>query len=125
MEFIKKNWKIILIVLLVLFGMNKCTVSCNRGTKINKQQIELVQKDSIIKAQSDSLKLFAIRWDENKKGQENYQNLAVGTKQELTDIIGDMKNTIETMTNKIRTLTDENNRLKKENKQLKDQLNGK
>ena len=58
MEFIKKNWKIIVIVLLVLFGMNKCTVSCNRGTTINKQQIELVQKDSIIKAQNDSLNIL-------------------------------------------------------------------
>jgi len=125
MDFIKKNWKIILIVLLVLFGMNKCTVSCNRGTKINKQQMELVQKDSIIKAQSDSLKMFAIRWDENKKGQENYQNLAVGTKQELSNTIDDMKNTINMMTIRIQTLTNENTKLKKENKQLKDQLNGK
>lgn len=125
MEFIKKNWKIILIVLLVLFGMNKCTVSCNRGTKINNQQVELLQKDSIIKAQEDSLKLFAIRWDENKKGQENYQNLATGTKQELTDIINEMKNTISTMTNKIQSLANENNQLKKENKRLKEQLNGK
>jgi len=125
MEFIKKNWKIIVIVLLVLFGMNKCTVSCNRGTKIDKQQIELVQKDSIIKAQSDSLKLFAIRWEENQKGQENYQHLATGTKQELTDIIGDMKNTIEMMTKRIQSLTNENTSLKKENKQLKEQLNGK
>ena len=125
MEFIKKNWKIIVIVLLVLFGMNKCTVSCNRGTKIDKQQIELVQKDSIIKAQSDSLKLFAIRWEENQKGQENYQHLATGTKQELTDIIGDMKNTIEMMTKRIQSLTNENTFLKKENKQLKEQLNGK
>lgn len=125
METIKKNWKIILIVFLILFGMNKCTVSCNRGTTIDKQQIELLQKDSIIKEQEDSLKLFAIRWDENKKGQENYQNLATGTKQELTDIIGEMKNTISTMTNKIQSLTNENNQLKKENKQLKEQLNGK
>ena len=125
METIKKNWKIILIVLLILFGMNKCTVSCNRSTTINKQQVELLQKDSIIKTQADSLKLFAIRWDENKKGQENYQNLATGTKQELTDIIGEMKNTISTMTNKIQSLTNENNQLKKENKQLKEQLNGK
>ena len=125
MEFIKKNWKIILIVLLVLFGMNKCTVSCNRATKIDKQQIELVQKDSIIKAQADSLKVFAIRWDENQKGQANYQHLATGTKEELTNIIGDMKNTIETLTSKIQSLTTENNQLKKENKQLKKQLNGK
>jgi predicted RNase H-like nuclease (RuvC/YqgF family) len=123
MEFIKKNWKIILIVLLIVFSLNKCTVACNRDTKINKQQIELVQKDSIIKAQADSLNAFSIRWEENQKGQANYQNLAIGTKEELVNTIGDMKNTIEFMTNKIRTLTNENNSLKRENKQLKDQLN--
>ena len=123
MNFIKKNWKIIVIVLLVLFGMNKCTVSCNRGTTISKQQIELLQKDSIIKAQADSLNAFSIRWEENQKGQANYQNLAIGTKEELVNTIGEMKNTIEFMTNKIRTLTNENNSLKRENKQLKDQLN--
>jgi len=123
MEFIKKNWKIILIALLIVFSLNKCTVACNRDTKINKQQIELVQKDSIIKAQADSLNAFSIRWEENQKGQANYQNLAIGTKEELVNTIGDMKNTIEFMTNKIRTLTNENNSLKRENKQLKDQLN--
>ena len=123
MEFIKKNWKIILIALLIVFSLNKCTVACNRDTKINKQQIELVQKDSIIKAQADSLNAFSIRWEENQKGQANYQNLAIGTKEELVNTIGDMKNTIEFMTNKIKTLTNENTSLKRENKQLKDQLN--
>ena len=42
MNKLKKNWKEILIVLLILFGMNKCTVSCNRGSKLNK-----VMTDSI------------------------------------------------------------------------------
>ena len=125
MEYIKKNWKIILIVLLVVFSLNKCTVACNRDTKINKQQTELIQKDSIIKAQTDSLKAFSIRWEENQRGQANYQNLATGTKQELVNTIGEMKNTIEFMTNKIKLLTTENNQLKKENKQLKNQINGK
>ena len=125
MEYIKKNWKIILIAILVVFSLNKCTVACNRDTKLNKQAIELVQKDSIIKAQTDSLKAFSIRWEENQRGQANYQNLAVGTKEELVNTIGKMKTTIEFMTNKIKLLTNENNQLKRENKQLKDKLNSK
>ena len=123
MNYIKKHWKEILIALLVVFSLNKCTVACNRDTKIGKQQIELVQKDSIIKVQTDSLKAFSIRWEENQRGQANYQNLAVGTKEELVNTIGEMKNTIEFMTNKIQTLTNENTQLKKENKQLKEKLN--
>ena len=113
MNKIKQYWKEILIGLLVIFSLNKCTVACNRDSKIKRQSIELVQKDSIIKSQADSLKAFSIRWEENQKGQKNYQNLATGTKQELV-------NTIECMTEKIKELTNENNRLKKEIKQLKE-----
>lgn len=125
MEFIKKNWKIIVIVLLVLFGMNKCTVSCNRGTTINKQQIELVQKDSIIKAQNDSLNIFKVRWDENQKGQANYQNLAKGTKQDLENEIESLNNVINAYKNQVDALKNQNAKLIKENNQLKGQLNGK
>lgn len=55
-EKLKKNWKTILIVLLALFSLNKCTVSCNRGQKLTKANKELVQKDSSIKVMSDSIK---------------------------------------------------------------------
>ena len=56
MNKLKKNWKEILIVLLILFGMNKCTVSCNRGSKLNKANQEIVYKDSLNKAMADSIK---------------------------------------------------------------------
>ena len=56
MNKLKKNWKEILIVLLILFGMNKCTVSCNRGSKLNKANKEIVYKDSLNKAMTDSIK---------------------------------------------------------------------
>lgn len=56
MNKIKKNWKEILIALLVIFGLNKCTVSCNRGSKLKKANVEIVTKDSTIKAMSDSIK---------------------------------------------------------------------
>ena len=125
MNFIKENWKIILIVLLVVFSLNKCTVACNRDTKINKQQVELVQKDSIIKVQNDSLNIFKVRWDENQKGQVNYQNLAKGTKQDLENEIESLNNVINTYKNQVNTLKNQNTKLIKENKQLKGQLNGK
>ena len=56
MNKLKKNWKEILIILLILFGMNKCTVSCNRGSKLNKANKEIVYKDSLNKAMTDSIK---------------------------------------------------------------------
>lgn len=60
MNKIKKNWKSILIVLLVLFSLNKCTVSCNRQDVIDKQNIEIVKQDSLIKAQNDSIRILNV-----------------------------------------------------------------
>ena len=60
MNKIKKNWKTILIVLLVLFSLNKCTVSCNRQGIIDKQNIEIVKQDSLIKAQNDSIRILNV-----------------------------------------------------------------
>lgn len=62
MESIKKNWKNILIVLLVLFSLTKCTQSCNRDSVIDKLESEnaktVVVKDSLIKTLSDSCTLL-------------------------------------------------------------------
>lgn len=123
MEKVKKYWKEILIGLLVIFCLNKCTTSCSRGRTIKKQNIEIVQKDSIIKSQSDSLNILKIRWTDAQKSQSTYQGIAMGNQQELVNTVGEMKTTIETMTTKIQQLTNENNKLKKENKQLKQKSN--
>ncbi len=63
MEKIKKNWKTILIVVLLLFSLNKCTVSCNRGSKLKKANEELIIKDSIVKTLSDSIKSLNVTID--------------------------------------------------------------
>lgn len=48
MEKIKKYWREILIGILVLFGMNKCTQSCNRGIIIEHNIQEIHKLDSTI-----------------------------------------------------------------------------
>lgn len=125
MEFIKKNWKTILIVLLVIFSLNKCTVACNRDTKINKQQTELVQKDSIIKAQYDSLNILKVRWNDAQTNKNDLVGVAMNTKQELINQVNQLNGENLTLTQKINQLTSEVNKLNKENKKLKDQLNNK
>ena len=59
MEFLKKKWHIIVIVLLLLFGMSKCTSSCSNGNMYEssqKEHNEYVQKmDSTIKVLNDSI----------------------------------------------------------------------
>jgi len=123
MEKLKKNWKIILISLLVVFSLNKCTVACNRGTKVNKQQAELAQKDSLIKIQKDSLNILKIRWDDSQRSQSTYQEIAIGNQNELVNIIIELKNEISIKDAHINSLTKENNKLKKENLNLKKQIN--
>ena len=123
MEFIKKHGIKILIALLVIFGMNKCTVSCNRGNEIEKQKIEIVQKDSIIKVQSDSLNILKIRWNDAQTSQSTYQGIALDTKQELSNQVSQLTNENNNLNQKINVLTSENNKLKNENQQLKQQIN--
>ncbi len=55
MESIKKNWKTILIVILILLFFNKCTVSCNRSNEIDRQTKVINQKQLIIDTQHDSI----------------------------------------------------------------------
>lgn len=121
MEFIKKNWKMVLIALLVVFSLNKCTVACNRDTKINKQQTELVQKDSIIKVQADSLNILKIRWNDAQTNKNDIVGVALNSKQELTNQVNQLTNENKTLSQKINQLTSEINNLKKENKKLKSQ----
>ena len=122
MEFIKKHWKEILLALLIVFSLNKCTVACNRDTKINKLQTEIVQKDSIINKQKEDLDVLKIRWADAMSNQSTYQGLALGTKKELLDSINILKSEKHLMYEKNRKLELEINNIKKENKQLKDQL---
>lgn len=52
---IKKNWKTILIIILVLFGLNKCTQSCNRQIKIDEQTIKIEQLDSALQEKTSEI----------------------------------------------------------------------
>ena len=44
MNYIKKHWKEILIAMLVVLSLNKCTVACNRDTKIGKKCVKMFKK---------------------------------------------------------------------------------
>lgn len=65
MNFIKRKWELIVICLLLLFGMNKCTTSCtnkNKYEESERNKIELVnKKDSIINLYNDSIKTLNMK----------------------------------------------------------------
>lgn len=48
---IKKYYKEILIVIFVIFSMNKCAQSCNRAQKINTLENKVLSLDSVIDIQ--------------------------------------------------------------------------
>lgn len=121
MNKIKQYWKEILIGLLVVFGLNKCTVACNRSTMIDTQKTEIVQKDSIIKVQTDSLNILRIRWNDAQNSQSTYQGIALGNQTELINQINTLKQEKENLSSKVISLTNENNKLKKTINDLKNQ----
>ncbi|MCH5167431.1 MAG: hypothetical protein J1F35_06000 [Erysipelotrichales bacterium] len=55
----KKNWKLILIIFLAIFSLSKCTQSCNRQSKINKQIKEISHLDSVVKIQENNIQLLS------------------------------------------------------------------
>ena len=65
MEWIKKHWKEIVIGLLVIFSLNKCTQSCSRGNALNESEFNRIKteihKDSIIKELNDSISVMNIK----------------------------------------------------------------
>ena len=81
MEWIKKHWKEIVIVLLVIFCLNKCTQSCSRANELESNKIvyntEIQQKDSIIKILNDSISSMNIKL-------QVYQEKVAGLNQALS-----------------------------------------
>ena len=94
MEKIKKNWHIIVIVVLLLFGMTKCTQSCNRSTEINKNITTIEQKDSLIKVLSDSVITLNHKIDLLSNDKSNQEKLIESQKESL-DKINEAKKNIQ------------------------------
>ena len=65
MDWLKNHWKEVVIGILVIFGLNKCTQSCNRQTTIDEKVTEITvmtnTKDSIINILNDSIGKLNIR----------------------------------------------------------------
>lgn len=118
-EFINKHGLKIIIVILVLFGLNKCTVSCNRGNSINKLNLtnsELMQKvDSLTKVND----ILSVRLDDGQKSQNAYQNIATGNQKALIDSINSLTNELNFTKRKLNTIQNENIKLRQENNNLR------
>ena len=97
---IKRNWKNILLIILILFSVSKCTSSCTRGKQIDKLNYQIVQMDSVIHANGIELDKLNMRLDDAQTSIDSYKGIATGNQRDLVD--------------KVSTLTEENKKLKKQ-----------
>lgn len=94
MNKIKKNWQVIIIIVLLLFSLSKCTQSCNRQLTINKNISEISQRDSVINALNDSIILLNHNIDLLTNDKSNQQKL-IDSQKESIDKINEAKKNIQ------------------------------
>ena len=116
-EKIKQHWKVILICLLAMMWMSKCTTSCSRGKEIERQAKEITLLDSIITSKDSIIREREFELDKNNALLEsaeshniNFTSMASSSQAEL----------LKTIYN----LTEENTTLKEENKRQKNLIKG-
>ena len=128
-EKIKQHWKVILICLLTMMWMSKCTTSCSRGKEIERQAKEIALLDSTITSKDSLIRelMFDISMKEGlldaaDKHSENFTSIASDNQIILLD-------KVSKLSSENKKLTDDNNRLKnlvngltKENSILRSQL---
>ena len=115
-EKIKQHWKVILLCLLTVLWMNRCSVACSRESKIEKleDQVEqrdslLVERDSIIREMTFELDMKNALLDSEKSHNSNFTSIASDNQAVLM--------------RKVRNLTQENTKLKEDNKRHKTLIN--
>jgi inorganic pyrophosphatase len=99
-DFLNKHWKNIVIVILVLFSLNKCTVSCNRGNKLKQTNIEVMQRDSVITDMNDTIKQLKAEIQILNEKLTGIQNVANAKDEAIRNITEAKKNINVTVNSK-------------------------
>ena len=121
-EKIKQHWKVILICLLAMMWMSKCTTGCSQERTIKALNTELHQKDSVItslKDTVDSAKNVSAFW-KTMYDSEKSHNIDVSNISKMS--IDELKVKVHTQANEIINLKRINDGLTKENSILHAQL---
>jgi hypothetical protein len=116
-EKIKQHWKVILICLLTMMWMSKCTTSCSRGKEIERQaktinvlDSTITSKDSVIRELMFDISMKEGLLDAADKHSENFTSIASDNQLILLD--------------KVSKLSSENKKLSDDNVRLKNLVNG-
>ena len=108
-EKIKQHWKVILLCLLAVLWMNRCSVACSRESKIETLEYQVQYKDSLIREMAFDLDMKNALLDSEKSHNSNFTSIASDNQAVLM--------------RKVRNLTQENTKLKEDNKQHKTLIN--
>lgn len=89
---LKYNWKNILLVILIIFSLTKCTQSCNRGISLSNKDNEIRKKDSIINIREHFIDSLVIENNHKEeiisqleKSNENLVNFTDNQRKIMTD----------------------------------------
>ena len=77
----------------MIFGLSKCSQSCNRQTTIDTQNVELAKRDSTIKVMNDSIVSLSHKIDLLTNDKTNQEKL-VETQQDAINKINEAKKNI-------------------------------
>lgn len=119
---IKRNWKNILLIVLILFSVSKCTSSCTRGRQIDRLNYQIVQMDSVIHANGIELDKLNMRLDDAQTSIDSYKGIATGNQRDLVDKVSTLTEENKQLKNQVTSLTKENTKLNKKISELENAL---
>ena len=119
---IKRNWKNILLIILILFSVSKCTSSCTRGKQIDKLNYQIIQMDSVIHANGIELDKLNMRLDDAQTSIDSYKGIATGNKRDLVDKVSTLTEENKQLKKQVTSLTKENTKLNQKISELEDAL---
>lgn len=113
-ETLTKNWKNILLIILVIFSLSKCTSSCNRNIEIKNLNHKIEQLDSTISVRDSIIhdnEFEIVRLNEGlsseRKHNDNFTTIASSNQNELNNKINDLINENRKLKNRIKELENE------------------
>ena len=119
---IKRNWKNILLIILILFSVSKCTSSCTRGKQIDKLNYQIVQMDSVIHTNGIELDKLNMRLDDAQTSIDSYKGIATGNQRDLVDKVSTLTEENKQLKKQVTSLTKENTKLNQKISELEDAL---
>ena len=119
---LKKNWKNILLILLVIFSMSKCTSSCSRGREIDRLNVQIEQLDSIVVAKGIEYDKQSIELQGVKTSIDSYKGIATGNQRDLVDKISILTEEKRNLESQLRKEKADNKVLQKRISELEKQI---